>query len=63
MKRIFCCYSLNLRKYLTECGIPYDICGLAPNDEKHKMFWGYVRDERLDKALSEWSKNKSCGGK
>lgn len=53
MKKLFCCYSLNLRNYLTKHGIRYELCGLNPNGD-HSMFWVYIRDEKLTKILDEW---------
>lgn len=53
MKRIFCCYSLNLRKYLAENGVKYEICANNPNN--NKRFWVYIKDEKLDELLTKWS--------
>lgn len=52
-QKIYCCYSLPQQKFLSELGIKYDICALNPNSKK--TFWGYVRDEKLDKALQGWN--------
>lgn len=51
-KRVYCCYSLNLRNYLSSLGIMYEVAGLNPNSKK--MFWVYIKDEELDKALDNW---------
>lgn len=53
---LYCCYSLNLRNYLYENGLRYKIAALNPNSKS--LFWVYVKDEKLDKLLSEWSMNK-----
>lgn len=54
-KKIYCCYSVPLMKFLTETkGIRYDVVGLNPNS--HKTFWGFVKTDKLDKALKAWSK-------
>lgn len=51
--RLYCCYSLNLRNYLRDHGIKYEVCGLNPNNQK--MFWVYFQSEELSKLLSQWS--------
>ena len=43
--KIFCCYSLELRNYLSSKNIKYDAVGLNPNSQK--MFWAYVKDKNL----------------
>ena len=52
-EKLYCCYSLNLRRYLTDRGIKYQLAALNPNSKK--MFWVYIKNSELDKALSEWS--------
>ena len=54
MEKLYCCYSLNLRNFLYEHGIKYELCALNPNTKC--MFWAYVRNEKLNKCLKEWSK-------
>lgn len=56
MNRLYCCYSLNLRNFLYEHGLKYELCALNPNSQN--MFWVYIRDEKLDKLLNEWSAEK-----
>lgn len=54
-RKIYCCYSVPLMKYLTEqIGIQYDVVGLNPNT--HKTFWGFVKTKELDNALKRWAK-------
>jgi len=55
-RKIYCCYSVELRDYLYQCGIKYEICALNPNS--NTMFWAYVRDKKLDKVLTDWSNRK-----
>lgn len=55
-QKIYCCYSLQQKNFLSEQGIKYDICALNPHS--HNTFWGYVRDEKLDSALTRWSQKK-----
>lgn len=57
MSSLYCCYSINLRKFLTENDVKYEICALNPNS--NQMFWVYVRNEKLDDLLTKWS---SCRG-
>ena len=54
--RLYACYSVPLRDYLFSKGIRYELVGLNPTSKL--MFWTYVRDEKLNKALKEWSLNK-----
>ena len=53
MKRIYCCYSIELRNFLHKNGIKYDICGINPRS--NNMFWAYIKEEKLDKYLLDWS--------
>ncbi len=50
---LYCCYSLALRNFLNENNIKYKIVAQNPNTQA--IFWVYVRDEKLNKALNEWS--------
>ena len=54
---LYCCYSLNLRNYLYENGLRYKLAALNPNSKS--LFWIYVKCEKLDKLLNEWSANKT----
>ena len=53
---LYCCYSLNLREFLYNNGVRYKLAALNPNSKS--LFWVYIKDEKLDKLLSEWSANK-----
>ena len=53
---LYCCYSLNLREFLYENGLRYKLAALNPNSKS--LFWVYVKNDKLDKLLSEWSMNK-----
>lgn len=53
---LYCCYSLNLREFLYKNGLRYKLAALNPNSKS--LFWVYVKDEKLDKLLNEWSENK-----
>ena len=52
-KHIYCCYSLELRIFLTRHGIKYEIVGLNPNN--NQMFWAYIRTDKLNNALNLWT--------
>ena len=47
------CYSIPMRDYLSSKGIRYELVGLHPTSKA--MFWVYIKDEKLDKALTRWS--------
>lgn len=53
MGNLYCCYSIDLRKFLAINGVKYEICALNPNNSQ--MFWVYIRNKKLDKLLTEWS--------
>lgn len=53
---LYCCYSLNLREFLNSNGMRYKLAALNPNSKS--LFWVYVKDDKLDKLLNEWSANK-----
>lgn len=53
---LYCCYSLPLRNYLNKSGLRYKLAALNPNSKK--LFWVYVKDEKLDELLTEWSSVK-----
>lgn len=54
--KLYCCYSLNLRKFLYDNGVEYELAALNPNSKS--LFWIYVKTNKLDKLLTEWSANK-----
>jgi hypothetical protein len=53
---LYCCYSLNLREFLYKNGLRYKLAALNPNSKS--LFWVYIKNEKLDKLLNEWSTNK-----
>ena len=53
---LYCCYSLNLREFLYNNGLRYKLAALNPNSKS--LYWVYVKNDKLDKLLSEWSANK-----
>ena len=53
---LYTCYSLPLRNYLRDNGMRYKLAALNPNSKK--LFWVYVKNEKLDELLYRWSTNK-----
>lgn len=53
MSKLYCCYSLPQRDFLKEKGVLYEI--VAENRMSHRPMWIYVKDEKLDNLLKEWS--------
>ena len=51
--KLYCCCSLPLRNYLRNNGVKYKLAAVNPNS--NKLFWVYVKDEKLDNLLNEWS--------
>ena len=50
---LYCCYSLEQRKFLTSYNIRYEVVGLNPNNQQ--MFWVYIRNKKLNNALYLWT--------
>ena len=56
-KLLYCCYSPRLKEFLLKNNCKYEICAKNPNNDK--TFWIYIRNDKLDKLLNEWSNNKN----
>lgn len=54
-RKLYCCYSLPLRDFLSEHGIRYEIVALSPNTKS--TMWVYIKTDALDKLLDKWSNN------
>lgn len=50
---LYCCYSLPLRNFLYENGLRYKLVALNPNSKK--LFWVYIKNEKLNDLLNKWS--------
>mgnify|MGYP003298479790 CR=1 FL=1 len=50
--KFYCCYSLNLRKYLQDNDMKYIMCALNLNSKK--MFWVFIKNDKLQKLLDNW---------
>lgn len=53
---LYTCYSLNLRNYLYDNGLKYKLAARNPNS--NKLFWVYVKDEKLNELLTRWASKK-----
>ena len=45
--KLYCCYSVPLRNFLSENGLRYEISAKNPNSDIY--FWVYIRTEKLNK--------------
>lgn len=54
MKNLYCCFSVPLMNFLTQKGIRYEIVAL--NKNTHNTMWVYMKNEKLDHYLKEWSR-------
>ena len=52
-KLLYICYSIPQRDYLTSHGIRYEVGGKSFNT--NCPFWVYIKNEKLDKLLNEWT--------
>ena len=53
---LYTCYSLNLRNYLYDNGLKYKLAARNPNS--NKLFWVYIKDEKLNELLTKWAIEK-----
>lgn len=54
MSILYTCYSVPLMQFLTKNKrIRYELVACNPNTMK--IFWIFIRNEELNKALDEWS--------
>lgn len=53
MDKLYCCYSLNLRNFLYQNGLRYELAAKNPNSDK--LFWVYIKDKKLDELLTRWT--------
>lgn len=51
--KLYCCYSINLRNFLNNNGLKYELAALNPNSKK--LFWVYIKNDKLNKLLNQWS--------
>lgn len=56
MDKLYCCYSLNLRNFLYQNGLKYELAAKNPNSDK--LFWVYIKNKKLDELLDRWTMEK-----
>lgn len=57
MKKLYVCYSVPQMNFLTSKGVRYELVAL--NKNTGNTMWLYMRNEKLDKYLNEWSLGKN----
>lgn len=55
-KKLYCCYSMPLMNFLQENGFRYEI--VAKDTHNDKLFWVYMKSEKLDTYLKKWTANR-----
>lgn len=55
-KKLYMCYSLNLRDFLSSKGLRYELAAL--NVKNSNLFWVYMMSDELSKYLTEWTERK-----
>ena len=53
MSKLYFCYSVPQRDFLSENGVRYEGCALNPNTLN--TMWIYIKDKKLNSLLKEWS--------
>ena len=56
MSKYFYCYSMNLKKFLMDNGLRYEVVAINPNN--NKLFYTFKRCKRLDILLNDWKNGK-----
>lgn len=51
--KLYCCYSVPLMNYLTQHNVEYELVAL--NKKTKCTMWIYLKNEKLDNLLKEWS--------
>ena len=55
--KLYCCFSVPLRDYLTENDVKYELVALSPNSKR--TMWIYIKDDKLRKLLKDWSEKNN----
>ena len=55
-KKTYSCFSLNLKNFLSENGVRYEVEAMSKST--HKTFWLYIIDDKLNQLLKEWTVRK-----
>lgn len=53
---VYMCYSITLRDYLYQHGMRYKVAAVNPNS--NKMFWLYIKTDKLKQLLTSYSNEK-----
>ena len=54
--KFFYCHNAKLRRFLTDNGVNWTDRGI--NETSGRPFWVFASDERFEKHLGEYNKNK-----
>lgn len=54
--KIYCCFSMNLKNFLSDNGVRYELEALSKST--HKTFWLYIVNDKLNQLLTEWTMKK-----
>lgn len=54
--KIYCCFSMNLKNFLSDNGVRYKLEALSKST--HKTFWLYIVNDKLNQLLTEWTMKK-----
>ena len=61
MSKFFYCYSMNLKKFLMDNGMRYDLVANNPNN--NKLFFRFERNEELCRLIDKWAEGNPCKNK
>lgn len=56
MDKLYCCYSPKLKQYLKGNNVKYELC--CKNINTDKTCWIYIKNDKLNLLLTQWSSNK-----
>lgn len=51
--KLYCCFSVPQKDFLRQHDIKYELCALNPKTKC--TMWIYIKNEKLNKLLKEWS--------
>lgn len=58
MNKLYICYPEKIKNFLLSNGCRYEVIGLNPNSKQ--TFWVFIRDEKINKLLTDWNSLKNC---
>lgn len=56
LNNLYCCFSRPLVNFLSENNIRYEMSALS--EKTHKTMWIYIKTEKLNELLKQWSSNR-----